>query len=330
MTHKESVFKMAHPSQAIFKFRFGTVVIASDGEAGSLVGVVVQAGQRTVSALSVKLPGNHIRAVPVDRVVDANAAEIRLSVTREALLQALVAPTPEDILLAPQTRVIVNGNSLGNLTQVSITTQDHLLHRLALKRGLGGEVLVAATQIREISDDGRTLTCTLTPSAEPVPYRADADLQDDARAALWNYARLRVDMRAVQLRVIDGEVWLTGHVSSTLNRRVMSELLEGIKGLTAIHNELVADSDLAIEISRALANDPRTHNQRFGVYPNLGKVYLRGKTASPEAAQAAVEIASGLDRGHQVISQLRVDSAAGFIPMLAPVTGDEDIVPGGD
>ena len=321
---------MTNSTTSIMKFRFGTVVIASDGEAGSIASVVVQPGQRTITDVAVKLPGNITIAVPLERVVDAHSGETHLNTTREAVLQTMPALSKDATILSRHTQVIVNGNSLGTLTQVSMTTNNHTLHRLTIKRGMGSEVLVEANQIREIGDQGHSITCTLPAGTTLIPYRPDADLQDDVHSALWNYARLRVDLRAVQLRVIDGEVWLTGHVSSTLNRRVMSELLEGIKGLVAIHNELVADSDLAIEISRALADDPRTHGQRFGVYPNLGKVYLRGKTKSPEAAQVAQEIAAGVNHGQTIINELRIDTVGTFLPMLAPVTGNEDVIPGGD
>lgn len=321
---------MTNPATSIMKFRFGTVVIASDGEAGSIASVVVQPGQRTITDVAVKLPGNTTIAIPLDRVVDAHARETHLNTTREAVLQTLPALSKDATIFSRQTQVIVNGNTLGTLTQVSISASNHTLHRLTIKRGLGSEVLVEASQIREIGDNGHSITCTVPAGTDLIAYRPDADLQDDAQSALWNYSRLRVDMRAVQLRVIDGEVWLIGHVSSTLNRRVMSELLEGIKGLVAIHNELIADSDLANDIARALANDPRTHGQRFGVYPNLGKVYLRGKAKSAEAAQVAQEIAASVNHGQTVINELRIDTVGTFLPMLAPVTGNEDVIPGGD
>ena len=100
--------------------------------------------------------------------------------------------------------------------------------------------------------------------------------------------------------------------------------------MTAIHNDLVADNELAIEIAQALAKDPRTHGQRLGVYPNLGEVYLRGLSDSPEAAQAATEIAAQIDGRHVVVNQIRISNNVDYLPMLAPVTGTEDVVPGGD
>jgi len=321
---------MAHPSIAIMKFRFGATVVASDGEAADITGVVVQPGQRAVTGVVVKIPGGTLVIVPLERIADATAAEMHVTVTREALLQVMPKVTADATVLARNTQVQVNGSNYGNLAQVSVVTATGGLHRLTVKRGMSGEFLVDARSIVDISDDGRMVGCQTAANTAPVAYRSDGEVLDAARAALWNYPRLRVDLRAVQVRVVDGEVWLNGHVSSTLNRRVMAELLEGIKGVTAIHNDLVADNELAIEIAQALAKDPRTHGQRLGVYPNLGEVYLRGLSDSPEAAQAATEIAAQIDGRHVVVNQIRISNNVDYLPMLAPVTGTEDVVPGGD
>nr|MBF6592663.1 BON domain-containing protein [Ktedonobacterales bacterium] len=191
-------------------------------------------------------------------------------------------------------------------------------------------VLVPASGITTIDERGRTVEVRLPNGETPTPYRADADVLTEMHDALWNYARLRVDLRAVEMRVIDGEAWLRGHVSSTLNRRVISDLVLNIPGLHETHNELVADNDLAVTIARALAKDPRTHGQMIGVYPNLGRVFLRGRAHSPEVALIATQVAAEASGQAEVINQLGIDPAATLIPALSPVTGTDDIVPGGD
>ncbi len=321
---------MAHPPIAVMKFRFGATVVASDGEAADIAGVVVQPGQRAVTGVVVKIPGGTQVVVPPERIADATAENMHVTVTREALLQAMPKLSRDMTVLSGNTKVQVNGSNFGNVSQVSMVAATHALHHLTIKRGLGGEFLIDAGSIVDISDDGRAVACQTTANAAPVPYRSDGEVLDDARAALWNYARLRVDLRAVQVRVVDGEVWLSGHVSSTLNRRVMAELLEGVKGVTAIHNDLVADNELAIEIAQAFAKDPRTRGQRIGIYPTLGQVYLRGLASTPEAMQAAAEIAGQIEGSSAVVNQIKVAGNAEFLPMLAPVTGTEDVIPGGD
>jgi osmotically-inducible protein OsmY len=318
---------MAQSPIAIMKFRFGATVVASDGEAADILGVVVQPGQRRITGVAAKIPGGTQVVVPIERVTDATAQNTHISITREALLQAMPRIPSDATVLSRATQVTVDGRAFGTLAQISLVVATGIIHRLTVRRGMSDTLLDVAS-IAEISDDGRTVACA---NATPVPYRSDGAVADDVHAALWNYPRLRVDMRAVHVRVVDGEVWLSGYVSSSLNRRVMAELMEGVAGVTAIHNDLVADNELAIQIAQALAKDPRTHGQRFGIYPNLGQVYLRGLATSPEIAQVASEIAAQIDGHHTVVNQVHISANPGdFLPMLAPVTGTDDIIPGGD
>ncbi len=320
---------MATTAAEVNKFRFGATVIASDGEAGTLNAVVVQPGQRIVTMVGIKLPGNARVAMPVERVLATDSKEVHVSLTREALLQTL-QPIPADaIQFTPSTRVTLNDRGAGTLTQVTINTQDARLRRIGIKQGLG-EALADAAWITSIGENG-VLAVSVPVGAALAHYRADNELRDAVYEALWNYSRLRIDMRAIDIQAVDGEVWLRGHVSSSLNRRITSELIQDLKGLTTVHNELVADPDLALTIARALANDPATRQQLIGVYPVLGQVYLRGRVLTQDAYEKALTIArASAGSGAVVVNQLAINQAAQFVPTLAPVTGSEDIIPGGD
>ncbi len=323
---------MATTFADIQKFRLGVIVIASDGEAGSVAQVYVEPGQRAVTAIGVKIgrgPGGVLRAVSLDRVIDGTADEVRLSITREALLQVMTPAPAGATTLSHATQATINGRGSGALTQVSALHATGAITHLIVKQGLtGGEVVIEPEWIASISDDGSAIELALPSGAALAPHRPDPDLLDEVRARLWNYARLRVDLRAVDIRVIDGEVWIRGNVSSTLNRRIISDLLAGTRGLITLHNELVADNELAVRIAQALAKNPATHGQPIGVYPSLGKVYLRGLAHSPTVVEAAKKIAAEIEGQREVVSEMAV-GAGPYIPMLAPVTGDEDIVPGG-
>ncbi len=319
---------MATLAGEVIKLQFGTVVEATDGEAGSITHLVIQPGQRTVTHIGVRLPGGTRVAVPLSRVLDATADQIFVSLTREAMLQTMPPLPTDQIVLANNTHVTANGRT-GSLTHISLTASNAKFHAIGYRVGMNSVYVADARWITDIADDG-SVTVQPPQGTEPRPYRADADVLLDAQTALFNYPRLRLDLRAVQLRVIDGEVWMTGNVSSTLNQRVMAELLESVKGLYTIHNTLVADTDLAVTVARALSQDPRTHGQPIGVYPLLGKVFLRGRAHDASIAQAATEVASRIGGHQEVVNQLAIQPSATFIPVLAPVTGDEDIIPGGD
>jgi osmotically-inducible protein OsmY len=162
-----------------------------------------------------------------------------------------------------------------------------------------------------------------------VPFRRDADLYDEVYRAIYDYDPLRIDLPGITIHAIDGTVWLKGSVSSDLNQRLVSDQLQDITGLAEVHNELVADTDLASRVSMALGHDPRTAEQKIGVYPQLGVVRLRGNVRTPEARAAAGEIASAVPGVGRVENELHVDPHADVVPVMASVTNDEDLVPGG-
>jgi sporulation protein YlmC with PRC-barrel domain len=309
------------PVEAV-KFRFGTTVLASDGEAGTVTSVIVQPGNRTVTHFGAKLPGGKQVAVPRERVVDALADTVQLDITREALSQTLPDISPNDITLSRNTR-IGGARNLGTLTQVTVVFESGVIRTIGVKGG--GEVLINASAIQDIDNQKITVA---SDKVDWPSYRPDGELLEECQQRLYNYPRLRVDLAAVHLRALDGELWVQGHVFSTLNRRIVAELLVGTKGLLSVHNSLIADNELAIEIARALAKDPRTHGQPIGVYPTLGRVYLRGLTHTDQAAIAATEIAGAIGGTVEVVNDLTTQQSQ-FIPMLAPITGDEDTVPGG-
>jgi osmotically-inducible protein OsmY len=315
----------------VIKFRFNTTVYATDGEAGTVDHVVINPGTREVTHVGVKIQrgfGGPINNVPLDRIVDARSHEVHLAVTREALLQTMPAVSPKDTILARATQVKLGSGGTGALMQVAVNGDGRKIRTLGVRAG-NGEVLVNAQQLQGIDNNGRTLT--VVASSTPFPeYRDDVDLFEEARARLFNYPRLRIDLPAIHMRVVDGELWLSGYVSSTLNRRIIEDLLVGIKGLYTVHDTIVADTDLAVGVARALANDPRTRGKPIGVYPILGTIYLRGLTPDPSIAEAATLIAAKAAGNSQIINQLAIHESAALIPMLAPVTGKEDIVPGGD
>ena len=99
--------------------------------------------------------------------------------------------------------------------------------------------------------------------------------------------------------------------------------------MSEIHNDLIADNDLASDVAMALAKDPRTARSQIGVYPSLGRINLRGRAHTPVARQAAYEVARGVPGVEDIENALIVDPDAEVIPVLAGVTNQEDRVPGG-
>lgn len=314
----------------VIKFRFGAPVVASDGASGTVDHVIVDPGARTVTHVGVKLSrfSRHIYSVPVELVLDARAEEVQLSCARSAIPQQAQSIVSGFVRLNASTTVELENKRLGRLAQVSADKQTLAILRIVVDRGLsGGEALVPIDATT--SFEGRRISIRLTTEQTLVAYRRDGDLLREVNEALFDYPRLRVDMRGMEARAIDGAIWLRGHVSSELNSRLAADQLQGIPGLAAIYNELVADTDLAPAVAATLAADPRTHGQHIGVYPDLGVVYLRGAVSTPTARDAASEIAEAVPGVAQTVNELVVRPGADVVPTMASVTSQEDLVPGG-
>ena len=313
------------------KFRFDAPIVASDGEAGRLAALVADAERRSITHIAVKvgfLGFGGTYYVPMDLVTDASKDTVNLSVTLDDIKQKMKAQ-PQGMTLTSGTAVAAGGKGLGHLAQVTINAETQALRHLVVARGLGREVLVPASGITSLGAKQISVDLGGVKLDQLTPFRPDAELRDDIYQAIFNYDPLRIDLPAIEIHAIDGAVWLKGYVSSDLNRRLAQDQLTNIEGLAEVHNELVADTDLASAVSFALAKDARTAGQHVGVYPRLGEVHLRGAVRTPEARQAATEVARAVPGVDSVVNELHVDPTATVVPVLAGVTNEEDDVPGG-
>lgn len=313
------------------KVRLGGRVQASDGEAGKVADMVADATQSTITHVGIKpgfLGSGHTYYVPMSLVTAGDSERLTVSIPLADIKQEYAA-APVGARLSASTSVAAGGRTLGKLVQVTVHANTLALRHLVIERGLGREVLVPASAVAAISAKRIELDLGVIKPDQLIPFRPDIELRDAVYQAIDGYEPLRIDLPGIEIHAIDGVVWLTGHVSSELNVRLIADQLINIPGLAELHNELVVDTDLAAHISFALAHDSRTAKTYIGVYPRLGVVHLRGAVRTPEARQAASEIAGAISGVKSLINDLKVDPNAAVVPVLAGVTNDEDMVPGG-
>jgi len=313
------------------KFRFDADVEASDGAAGRLAWVVADAASHTLTYIGVKVTAGTLffggtYDVPIHLVSTADDNAVTLSIPLEEVKKHRTRPDGAQLTRA--TQVQAGSRRLGHLAQLTIAKEGALLRHLVVER-LGREVLINARLIDELAAKQIAVNLgQLTPN-DLTPYRSDAELRDEVYQRIWGYTRMRPDMPGITIHAIDGVVWLKGYVSSDLNRRVIQNLMQDITGLAELHNDLIADNLLAADVAMSLAHDPRTADQRIGVYPRLGEVHLRGVVQSAQAVTAAVELARKVAGVNSVVNELRVNPRFTNLPDLAAVTNAEDLVPGG-
>ena len=305
------------------KFRFGADVIASDGAAGRVDCVVAEPQARAITAVGVKTSFREkVHFIPLHQVAEGTASAVTLSIPLAEILQAPVTAT--GVMLNGSTGVTAGGRNLGHLSQLTIHAETGTLRHLVVR-----DALLPATMVTAIAPKQITADLGATSPRDLTPYRDDDEIAQEATAAIYDYVPLRIDLPGFAVVVIDGVIWLRGHVSSDINRRLISDQMVGIRGVSAVHNDLIADTDLAPTVSMALARDPRTAGEYIGVYPLLGTVTLRGAVHTQGARQAAHEIAARTPGVERVNNELHLDHHVHVLSVLSAIVDSEDVVPGG-
>jgi osmotically-inducible protein OsmY len=311
------------------KFRLGATVHTDDGELGSLAWVALDSAANTVTAMGVNLGlfgGTHM--APIDRVVAARQDDIDLSLTRAELAQS--KDKPDGVVITRGTAVTLNGSRAGKVAQVTVDEETRTLRHIIVDRGLGGEATLPARYVTQLDSRQINAQNAEKSAARLTAYRPDDELREDVRLAIEGTPKLRVDLPGMDIQAIDGVVWLRGSTASDLNRRLIEDVVRQVPGIDELHNDLYSDMDVAAAVSSALGRDPTTARERIGVYPRLGEVALRGAARSEQARTRAEVIAAAIPGVRSVHNELAVDPTAEVLHVLAGVTNEEDMVPGGD
>jgi osmotically-inducible protein OsmY len=130
-------------------------------------------------------------------------------------------------------------------------------------------------------------------------------------AEIWKTARQHdgiraVDMGSISVSVKEGLVLLTGHLSRKHHRELIEEFACSLPGVNAVHNNLVVDSDLTIQIAERLRKDERTRHFIFPVGSAHGWVRLGGVVPRRELQMAAEQIAAEVPCVRGVLSRPRL------------------------
>jgi osmotically-inducible protein OsmY len=141
--------------------------------------------------------------------------------------------------------------------------------------------------------------------------RSDADILSDLWDRLWQQDSIRcMDIYNLSVNVKDGEVFLSGRLAAEANLPLIDRIAHSIRGVTAVHNNLVGDHALIIQVAQALCRDERTRPFILRVEASHGWIRLRGRVPTREVQLRAEQVAG------------QVPSARGIIALPA-VTGEK-------
>lgn len=137
-------------------------------------------------------------------------------------------------------------------------------------------------------------------STKPI-YRADSEIQEEIWQAMWKEETIRaVDIHDISVDVENGQACLSGHVSKEGNVQRIADIAWSVPGIIAVHNHLVSDHDLSLQIAQALGDDECTRLYVIPVCSFHGWVMLGGRVPdrhiqrAAEAAAASVPAVRGV------------------------------------
>jgi osmotically-inducible protein OsmY len=323
------------------KFRFGSKVICSDGEYGTLAQVVFDSSTRCMTHINVKqgrLFGKTV-LLPFDTITSAGSDGIALRIASSdvepASHEGVARGAASHLRLKHKSVVELAGTaSRGTLALVAVQPGSGELAYLVAHHLLPRQDTLVRTEfVTALANDYVTVSVAgvvgvagATPGALP-PYLPDDVLQQEVESILFDFTPLHIDLKGMNIRVLDGVLYLDGNISSALRGDIVVDQVSSVAGLLEIKNNLVGDDKLAADLAAALGKDPRTRDLPIGVYPRLGVVRLNGTVQSVQQKAAAEEIARSFPGVRSVINELNVDPRADILPVMAPAGGNEDKVP---
>lgn len=314
------------------KFRFGSKVVCSDGEYGTLAQVVFDSSTRSMTHINVKqgrLFGKTV-LLPFDTITSAGSDGIALRIASSDVEAASQTGGEVKGALLSNKCVVerIGAASRGTLALVAVQPGSGELAYLVAHHLLPRQdTLLRAEFVTALATDHITVSVAgTTPGVLPL-YRPDRVLQQEVESILFDFTPLHIDLKGMNIRVLDGVLYLDGNISSSLRGDIVVDQVSSVAGLLEIKNNLVGDDKLAADLAAALGKDPRTRDLPIGVYPRLGVVHLNGTVQNDQQKAAAEEIARNFPGVRSVINELNVDPRADILLVMAPSGGNEDKVP---
>jgi len=142
--------------------------------------------------------------------------------------------------------------------------------------------------------------------------RSNEALQAAVRQAILSFDPLRMFSHSISIRVNDSRVRLEGTVRTPVMKRMAEELARKVAGVQGVQNDLLADTELEVQVAQRLAADPRTRllTDEITVRSFLGTIYLQGSVDSPLRREMAAQVAGEVKGVKQVVNELVVRERA--------------------
>ena len=137
--------------------------------------------------------------------------------------------------------------------------------------------------------------------------RTNDGILADIWNTLWKEDAIRsLDLNSLSITVKGGEVYLYGHLARENNLPLIESIVRSVAGVVAVHNYLVTDRELIIQVARALTRDERTRPFILPVNASHGWIYLGGEMPTCELQHVAEYVAGEVSSVRGMIALPRV------------------------
>lgn len=325
MTTSTTIFEMQ-------KFHFGSKILCTDGEEGTLVQMGFAPANRRMTHIGIRVGRffGKTMYLPYDTVTDATGDGVTLRLAGADVLTSSKNAPGETIFLDVKS-VVAAGSSNGTVSIIAVHPgSGELAYIVAHHLHAGQDTMLDQEYVTKIEPDRVVVTIPDTTLQTLPAYRSDNELQQDVERVLFDITSLHIDYKGMTIHVLDGVLYLSGNISSSLRSDVVQDQASGVQGLLGIQNRLLGDDMLAAGLAAALGHDERTRDLPIGVYPKLGIVRLGGAVHTPQQKAAAGEIARAFPGTINVVNTLVVNPKADLIHVMSPAEGGEadDLIPG--
>ncbi len=126
--------------------------------------------------------------------------------------------------------------------------------------------------------------------------------------ALKSYTPLRIWAHTLHVSAQDSTVTLAGTARSHTMKEIAEQLARGVRGVSAVQNQIVTDDDVEVAVAQALAADTNTRTSFPGILVGVvfGVVYLKGQVKSAEIKSAASQVTAGVAGVKTVSNELGI------------------------
>ena len=275
---------------------WGQRVASSDAWAGSLTGVLVALDTSLVTHLIVKrgllFSTRFVVSMSSFDHYDAEGIYLNLPITEFLKLPKLRRGDTEPNLAAKteDTAIHLADGCKLQLKGLRFTGENHLLTHFIVASPEKGNLLLPLETATDFNSR-RIKVSTVKTALTGLPlHRLDSSIRADLSEALYLSDEIpQVDLREIQVKVVDGIIQFQGNVRTPLVITEAEKTARAVTGCVAVDNQLVSDWEIGLAIASYISRKLPRLSDSVIASTRFGKVTLEGNVSSDEDRDTIIQ-----------------------------------------